>query len=167
MQVMGQASRKSFLCLAARGWIIRGHASEVALVVKKWRHRIFGDRSGLDFIDWDSKGKDVDPDAPPAAMILNSSELRGVFDVGTDSGGPSDPSADFRLVLPPALEAAAKASGVRRQSARLVQKAAEPEPEPTPVESTEPRRFQMKARLDNRLRERCTGDSFSLESLNA
>ena len=99
-------------------------------------------------------------------MILNSSELRGVFDVGTDSGGPSDLSADFRLVLPPALEAAAKASGVRRQSARLLQKTAESDLGPQPVESTKPRRFQMKARLDNRLRERCTGDSFTLESLN-
>ena len=40
-----------------------------------------------------------------------------------------DPSADFRLVLAPALEAAAKASGVRRhESAQLLQKAAELEP---------------------------------------
>ena len=139
----------------------RFYDGQVALVVKKWCHRLSGDRSGLDFIDWDSKGKDVDPEAPPAAMILNSSELRGVWEVGTESGGPSDSSADFRLVLPPALEAAAKASGVRRQCARLVQKAVEPEP----VESTEPRRFQMKVRFDNRIRNRCTGDSFSLESL--
>jgi hypothetical protein len=166
----GTSFEKEF-SLPRRSWVdykgTRFYDGQVALVVKKWCHRILGDRSGLDFIDWDSKGKDVDLDAPPAAMILNSSELRGVFELGTDGGGPSDPSAEFRLVLPPALESAAKASGVRRQSARLLQTATEPEPGPQPVESTEPRRFQMKARLDNRLRERCTGDSFSLEALNA
>eukprot|EP00966_Prymnesium_polylepis_P332645 7388128-Prymnesium_polylepis.1 len=158
----GSSFEKDFT-LPRRSWQdyngVRFYDGHAALVIKRWCHRISGDMSGLDFIDWDSKGKDVDPDAPPAAMILNSSELRGVFELGTASGGPSDPSAEFRLVLPPALEAAAKASGVRRQSARLV-KAAEPEPEP--VETTELRHFRMKARMDNRWRERCTADSFSL-----
>jgi hypothetical protein len=89
-------------------------------------------------------------------MIVNSSEVRAVWEVGTDS------SASFRLLMPPALEAAARASGTRRQSARLVEQAAaststEPDVE---SESTEPRRFAMKARLDNQIRERCTGDSF-------
>ena len=52
------------------------------------------DASGLTFEEWDPTA-DVDDTQPPAAMIINSSELRG---------------AGFNLkeVLPPELEAAAR-----------------------------------------------------------
>ena len=52
------------------------------------------DVSGLTFEEWDPTA-DVDDTQPPAAMIINSSELRG---------------AGFNLkeVLPPELEAAAR-----------------------------------------------------------
>ena len=156
----GSSFEKEFSHLARRASEVykgvRFYHGQEALVVKGWVHRLSGDPSGLDFIDWDSTGKDVDPDAPPAELIVNSSEVRAVWEVGTDS------SASFRLLMAPPLEAAARASGARRQSARLLQQAAasastEPDAE---SESTEPRRFAMKARLDNQIRERCTGDSF-------
>ena len=69
---------------------VRFYGGDSALVVKRWLHRVDEDASGLTFATWDPTA-DADPEAPPAELIVNSSELRG---------------AGFKLVTvrPPALQ---------------------------------------------------------------
>ena len=45
-------------------------------MLKRWLHRDRSDASGLTFVEWDPV-RDADPDAPPVAMMINSSEVRG------------------------------------------------------------------------------------------
>ena len=46
--------------------------------MKRWFHRVDDDASGCTFVEWDPK-KHGKPGAPPVAMLINSSKLRGVF----------------------------------------------------------------------------------------
>ena len=81
----GSSFEKEFSHLARRSWEeykgIRFYHGEVAIVVKRWLHRLSGDQSGLDFIDWDSTGRlsclgapsvalrcTTRPDAPPVLL---------------------------------------------------------------------------------------------------
>ena len=70
---------KKEFTLAARKWVdykgTRFYNGERAVVIKRWLHRVDEDASGLTFKEWDSK-EDADPEQPPVAMIINSSELR-------------------------------------------------------------------------------------------
>ena len=77
---------------------VRFYDGDSALVVKRWLHRVDEDASGLTFATWDPTA-DADPEAPPAELIVNSSELRG---------------AGFKLVTvrPPALQLPPGACGV-------------------------------------------------------
>ena len=79
---------------------IRFYNGERAVVVKRWLHRVDDDASGLTFVEQDL-AKDADPNQPPLAMIINSSELR---------------AAGFKLreLLPAQLEAAARAGRCTR-----------------------------------------------------
>jgi hypothetical protein len=100
-----------------------------ALVVKRWLHRVDDDASGLTFEEWDPTA-DVDDTQPPAAMIINSSELRG---------------AGFNLkeVLPPELEAAAR-GGKRTRGAGLVR-----------LEGMGRKRYILSPDVDTDLRSKC------------
>ena len=87
------------------------------------------DASGLTFKEWDPK-TDADPDQPPVAMIMNSSELR---------------AAGFKLkeLLPPELEEAAR-GGMRTRGAGLRQ-----------LEGMGPTRWWLVPDEDNEFRSRC------------
>ena len=64
--------------------------------MRRWLHRDASDASGLTFVEWDP-AKDADPDAPPVAMLVNSSEVR---------------NAGFKLkqVVPPQLDSSVRVS---------------------------------------------------------
>ena len=47
----------------------------MALVVKRWLHRVETDASALTFTEWDETMEKA-PGAPTVGMIVNSSELR-------------------------------------------------------------------------------------------
>ena len=64
---------------------------------KVWLHRTAA-AHGLEFEEWRPTAEDLDPDASPAEMIVNSSELRGVCSVG------SEPRSELQKVLPPAFQ---------------------------------------------------------------
>ena len=69
-------------------------------MVRRWLHRDASDASGLTFVEWDP-AKDADPDAPPVAMLVNSSEVQ---------------NAGFKLkqvvtqVMPPQLDSLVRVS---------------------------------------------------------
>lgn len=92
----GKGSFKQSFKMAPKSWqLYEGtcfYDGEAALVVKRWFHRIDDDASGCTFVEWDPKA-DAKPGAPPVAMLINSSKLRGVF--GSDR---------FKKIMPPALD---------------------------------------------------------------
>ena len=98
----GSCVMKTF-SFAPRGWGMyegtRFYDGEAALKVKRWFHRVDDDASGCTFVEHDPQ-KDKAPGAPPAAMLINSIKLRGVF--GVDK---------FKEIRPPALQLG---RGVRR-----------------------------------------------------
>ena len=106
----GSSCEKLFSLPQLRSGVVykgtRFYNGDRALRVKRWLHQVSEDASGLTFEEWDPT-KDADDSQTPAAMIINSSELRG---------------ADFNLqeVIPPALEVAAR-SGRRMRGAGLRQ----------------------------------------------
>ena len=65
-------------------------------MVKRWLNRDPSDASGLTFVEWDP-AKDANPDEPPVAMIVNSSEVR---------------AAGFKLkeLMPPQLDSSVRVS---------------------------------------------------------
>ena len=99
-------------------------------VVKRWFHRVAEDPSALTFVEWNSKeGIDTaDAEAPPAAMLVNSKELRG---------------AGFELteIMPPMLEGAARG---RTRSAHV-----------RATEGMGERKWGVCPRVDNKIREDC------------
>ena len=77
----GTSAEKSFSGMAHRSFEVykgmRFYNGEKALTVKRWLHRMAADGSGLTFEDWDPSAEDLDPNAQPAFMIVNSSEAAG------------------------------------------------------------------------------------------
>jgi hypothetical protein len=104
----GSCVKKRFE-LAPRSWTeyegTRYYNGEAALVIKRWFHRADDDASGCTFIEWDS-AKATAPGAPPAALLLNSSKLRGVFT-----------ATHFKALMPPALEGAGRVKRSKRGAA--------------------------------------------------
>ena len=92
---------KSFSALPHRSFEVykgmRFYNGEKALTVKRWLHRMDADGSGLTFEDWDPSAEDLDPNAQPAFMIVNSSEVRGVATLGRG------PKAELQEIPPAAL----------------------------------------------------------------
>ena len=81
---------------------------DLALVVKRWLHRVDEDASGLTFDEW-NQAQAVDTLQEPAPMIINSSQLR---------------AAGFKLdkVIPPQPDSeAAACNGMRTRGAGLRQ----------------------------------------------
>ena len=99
-------------------------------VIKQWFHRVPEDASGCTFVEWDpSNPSDSDPDAPPVALIVNSSEVRGAgFEM-----------KDVRL---PALEARARGPATRGAGVRQLVGIGDIQ-------------WQMPTRIDNAIREWC------------
>ena len=151
-------SVKKAFKLARRSWVdfegVRFYDGESALVVKKWLHRMEADGSGLTFVEWDPQEEDLDQGSQLAAMIVNSSELRGVWEVSKNPTAASN----FREVLPPVL---AEVSRRPQRGAAVKSGYSRAECEKDDDES-EPRKFLMSERLDSVNRERCTADSFAL-----
>ena len=78
---------------------------------------------------------ELDPNAQPAFMIVNSSEVRGVASLGRDV------RAQLQEILPPELEAAGRR---RTRSAGVCE-----------VQGGGPRKFKLREDVDNLWRERC------------
>ena len=127
---------KKEFTLPARKWVVykgvRFYNGDKAIVVKRWLHRLAEDASGLTFVEWDPEAE-ADPDAPPAELILNSSQLR---------------AAGFSLteLLPPQLESLARygASRGTRSGAGLQQ-----------LQGMGPTKFLLHVDNDNEYRSRC------------
>lgn len=92
----GKGCFEETFSLAARSWKLyaglRFYDGEAALAVRRWFHRTDDDASGCTFVEWDPI-KDAAPGAPPVAMTISSSTLRGIF-------GPDE----FKEITPPALD---------------------------------------------------------------
>ena len=113
---------------------VRFYDGEHAIVVKVWLHRTPA-AHGLEFAEWHPTAEDLDPDAPPAELIVNSSELRGVCSVG------SQPCSELQKVLPPAFQ---------RPGATWTRGAAVLE-----AEGAGDATFVLRSDIDNAWRERC------------
>lgn len=78
-------------------------------MVKRWLNRDPSDASGLTFVEWDPvrQGGSADPDVPPVAMIVNSSEVCG---------------AGLKLteLMPPQLDSSVRAVSSRLRSAGVL-----------------------------------------------
>ena len=113
----------------------RSHAPRLpGVVVKVWLHRTAA-AHGLEFEEWRPTAEDLDPDAPPAELIVNSSELRGVCSVG------SEPRSELQKVLPPAFQGPV-ASRTRRAAVLEAEGAGDAT-------------FVLRSDIDNTWRERC------------
>jgi hypothetical protein len=139
----GTCIEKSFKIAGRSFEIYKGvqfHDGEHAIKVKRWLHRT-SDASALTFEAWQPTEGELDPEAPPAEMIVNSSELRGVCTVGTDH------RAELRKILPPAFERSdARRYNTRRASAANVVQQAETEDGVT---------YYLREDIDNEWRMRC------------
>ena len=98
-------------------------------MVKRWLNRDPSDASGLTFVEWDP-AKDADPDRPPVAMIVNSSEVRG---------------AGFKLteLMPPVLDSSVRVSS-RLRGARV-----------RTMEGMGAKKLVMDTNMDNDIRHFC------------
>ena len=119
--------------LAPRKWVeykgVRFYNGDMALVVKRWLHRVETDASALTFTEWDETMEKA-PDAPTVGMIVNSSELR---------------VAGFKLqeLLPPELESVAR-KGMKTRGAGLKR-----------LEGSGPTMYRLDVQDDNEFRSRC------------
>jgi len=71
---------------------IRFYDGESALVVRRWFHRTDDDATGCTFVEQDLQ-RHAAPGAPPVAMLVSSTRLRGIFG-----------SEHFKQIMPPALD---------------------------------------------------------------
>jgi hypothetical protein len=125
---------------------MRFYNGEKALCVKRWLHRLDADGSGLTFGDWDPSEDDLDPNAQPAFMIVNSSEVRGVATLGRG------PKAEIQEILPAPLQGVpvvtvGQVSSRTRSAAAAVLNAASP--------ALGPSTYALRADVDNKWRGHC------------
>ena len=124
---------------------LRFYNGEKALRVKRWLHRLDADSSGLTFEDWDPSEGDLDPNAQPAFMIVNSSEVRGVASLGRGA------KAELQEILPALLHGMpVVSSGVSsrtRSSAAAVMG--------NDNHALGPSLYALRSDIDNKWRERC------------
>ena len=139
---------KSFSGMANRSFQVykamRFYNGEKALTVKRWLHRMDADGSGLTFEDWDPSAEDLDPNAQPAFMIVNSSEVRGVATLGRGA------KAELQEIPPAALQGVPVVT-VGRPSSRTRSAAAVQNANPALGPST----YALRPDVDNTWRERC------------
>lgn len=144
----GTSAEKSFSGMAHRSFEVykgmRFYNGEKALTVKRWLHRMAADGSGLTFEDWDPSAEDLDPNAQPAFMIVNSSEVRGVATLGCG------PKAELQEILPAALQGVPVATvggpSSRTRSAATIQNVSP---------ALGPSTYALRQDVDNSWRERC------------
>ena len=102
------------------------------------------DSSGLAFEDWDPSAEDLDPNAQPAFMIVNSSEVRGVARLGRGA------KAELQEILPAPLQAVPVANEVVSSRTRLAAAAVL-----TASSAVGPSSYALRPDIDNKWRERC------------
>jgi hypothetical protein len=144
----GTCVEKSFSGMPHRSFQIykgvRFYNGEKALSVKQWLHRLDSDGSGLLFEAWDPSEEDLNPNAQPAFMIVNSSEVRGVARLGCTA------KAELQEILPAALQAVpvvnAALSSRLRSSAAVVLNASS---------AVGPSSYALRPDIDNKWRELC------------
>ena len=101
----------------------------------------------MTFEDWDPSEDDLDPNAQPAFMIINSSEVRGVATLGRG------PKAELQEILPSPLQGVPVVSEGQvtpartRSAAAAVLNAASP--------TLGPSTYALRADVDNKWREHC------------
>ena len=123
---------------------MRFYNGEKALCVKRWLNRIDADSSGLAFEDWDPSAEDLDPNAQPAFMIVNSSEVRGVATLGRGA------KAELQEVLPAPLQAVPVANEGVSSRTRLAAAVVL-----TASSVVGPSSYALRPDIDNKWRERC------------
>lgn len=142
----GTSVEKDFCDLPHRSWQVykglRFYRGNQALTVRRWLHRVDADTSGLLFEDWDPSKETLDPNAQPAYMIINSSELRGVAALGTGM------RSELRQLLPAPLQAVASRLLVSSHTRRGVHDRAAAAQEIQ-------RSFVLRQDVDNEWRSRC------------
>ena len=139
---------KSFSALPHRSFEVykgmRFYNGEKALTVKRWLHRMDADGSGLTFEDWDPSAEDLDPNAQPAFMIVNSSEVRGVATLGQGA------KAELQEVLPASLQASPVVNEGVSSRTRLAAAVVL-----TASSVIGPSSYALRPDIDNKWRERC------------
>lgn len=140
----GSCVEKVFGELPHRSWTVykgvRFYSGEKALCVKRWLQRIDADPSGLTFEPWCPDKHELDMNAQPAYMIVNSSEVRGVATLGFSA------NAEILEVVPPALDALRRKVGGRTRAGMTRDLSAIHE-----FQS----QFALRSDVDNTWRERC------------
>lgn len=140
----GSCVEKNFSDLAHRSWEVykgvRFNCGDKALRVKRWLHRLESDTSGLTFEPWNPQPHELDPNAQPAHMIVNSSELRGVATRGHTA------SAEIQEIVPPALRAVMRRASGNTRGARAR--------DMSQFECYQSK-FALRPDVDNAWRERC------------
>ena len=126
---------------------MRFYNDEEAWTVKRWLHRIAADNSGLTFEAWDPSADELDPDAQPAFMIVNSSEVRGVATLGRAA------NAELQEIPPKVLKGVAvvSSSGVVASRTRAAGGATVKDP----IEILGPSFYAVRPDMDNSWQESC------------
>ena len=124
---------------------LRFYNGEKPLTVKRWLNRIAADGSGLTFEDWDPSEDDLDPNAQPTFMIVNSSEVRGVANLAQGA------KAELQEILPKALQGVPAVTSRKKVSSRTRSATIVRDPSPALGPST----YALRPDIDNLWRGRC------------
>ena len=112
----------------------------------RWLHGLDADSSGLTFEDWEPSAEDLDPNAQPAFMIVNSSEVRGVATLGRGA------KAELQEIVPaPLQEVPLLSLGERGRTRSATASAAVVNVSP----ALGPSSYALRSDIDNKWRERC------------
>jgi hypothetical protein len=146
----GTSVEKEFSGMPNRSWQVykglRFYNGEKALTVKRWLHRIAADSSGLTFEDWDPSEDDLDPNAQPAFMIVNSSEVRGAAILGRGARAELQEIPPKALQGVPAVASSGSVSSRLRSSSAAVQ---------GPSPDLGPSMYALRPDFDNQWRGHC------------
>ena len=132
---------------------VRFSNGEKALCVKRWLNRTAADSSGLTFENWNPSEDELDPNAQPAFMIVNSSEVRGIATLGHGGGA----KAELQEVLPAPLQGVAVSGPAGgRISSRLRNRSASVQNvSPASSPALDACTYALRPDIDNTWRERC------------
>ena len=149
----GTCIEKSFSEMPARSFQVykgmRFYNGEKALRVKRWLHRIDADNSGLTFEPWEPREDELDPNAQPAFMIVNSSEVRGVATLGRG------PKAELQEILPAPLKGVPVVNVGSLVSSRTRRSSAAAALLNASNAALGPSSYALRSDVDNTWRERC------------
>ena len=147
----GTSVEQEFSGMPNRSWKVykglRFYNGENALTVKRWLHRIAADSSGLTFENWDPSEDDLDPNAQPAFMIVNSSEVRGAAILGRGA------KAELQEIPPKALQGVPSVTSGSHVSSRLRSTSSAAVQGPSP--DLGPSTYALRPDFDNQWRAHC------------